>query len=69
MTEQIDTDELPEPLIWLANDLKEGNEAWAEGHENTLGAEEIRKDGFTRNHRRWIQTIQKRLERLKEAGE
>lgn len=65
------TDLLPEPLDFLANDLKEANEAWAEGHEDTIGAEEIRKDGFTRNHRKWINNIARRLnaaERIEESN-
>jgi predicted RNase H-like nuclease (RuvC/YqgF family) len=52
------SDVLPKPLNWLANDIKDLNELWIEsGKEDTIGAQEIRKDGFTRNQRRWINEL------------
>ena len=69
-----DTDLLPEPLDFLANEIKQMNEEyWLENRPDLIGAEEIRKDGFTQNQRRWINNIARRLkyaERLdKEDGE
>lgn len=53
---------LPKPLNWLANDIVDLNRKWIQdGNQDTIGAEEIRKNGFTRNQRRWINELAKTL--------
>lgn len=68
---------LPKPLNWLANDVIDLNELWIEsGNTETIGAQEIRKDGFTRNQRTWINELarmikdkNRRISELKDALE
>lgn len=56
------TDLLPKPLNWLANDIAKINVYWIkDGNEDTIGAENIREDGFTRNQRFWINKLAEQI--------
>jgi len=56
------TDMLPKPLNWLANDIIELNKRWIrDDNQDTIGAENIRKDDFTRNQRFWMNKLAEKI--------
>lgn len=62
--ESLDTEDLPEPLRWLANDIIGMNEEyWLENRKGTYGAERVMERKFTTNQEQWIRKIKKQIER------
>ncbi len=61
--EPVDTDNLPEPLKWLANDILMLNgEYWLENRKGTYGAERVKERNFTSNQEKWIKKIKEQIE-------
>jgi len=58
-TDPIENPELlPEPLGFLANEIAKMNEEyWLENRSDLIGAEEVKRDGFTKNQRRWLNRL------------
>jgi len=58
---EIETEELPEPLDFLANEVAELNREWIENHKGTYGADYLEENIFTRNQKRWIREIEQQI--------